>query len=87
MYSCTHFSNSQGKPLAESNAEVTYGTSFLEWFAEEGKRVYGDVIPTTAGNRRLLVMKQPAGVCSLITPVSDGHLESMCIVYSCQFVC
>jgi succinate-semialdehyde dehydrogenase/glutarate-semialdehyde dehydrogenase len=57
-----------GKPLAESNAEVTYGTSFLEWFAEEGKRVYGDVIPTTAGNRRLLVMKQPAGVCSLITP-------------------
>jgi succinate-semialdehyde dehydrogenase/glutarate-semialdehyde dehydrogenase len=57
-----------GKPLSEARGEVTYGNSFLEWFAEEGKRVYGDVIPTTAGNRRLLVMKQPAGVCSLITP-------------------
>jgi succinate-semialdehyde dehydrogenase/glutarate-semialdehyde dehydrogenase len=58
----------QGKPLAESRGEVAYGASFLEWFAEEGKRVYGDVIPTVANDRRLLVIKQPIGVCATITP-------------------
>jgi succinate-semialdehyde dehydrogenase/glutarate-semialdehyde dehydrogenase len=58
----------QGKPLGEARGEVVYGASFLEWFAEEGKRAYGDVIPTVASDRRLLVIKQPIGVCAAITP-------------------
>jgi succinate-semialdehyde dehydrogenase/glutarate-semialdehyde dehydrogenase len=58
----------QGKPLAESRGEVAYGASFVEWFAEEGKRAYGDVIPTVAADRRLLVVRQPIGVCAAITP-------------------
>ncbi len=58
----------QGKPLAESKGEVVYGASFIEWFAEEAKRVYGDVIPQTVGSRRILVLKQPVGVCAAITP-------------------
>ena len=58
----------QGKPLAEAKGEVGYGASFLEWFAEEAKRVYGDVIPQTVASRRILVLKQPVGVCAAITP-------------------
>lgn len=58
----------QGKPLQESVAEIDYGNSFNYWFAEEAKRVYGDVIPTIAADRRLLVIKQPIGVCAAITP-------------------
>ncbi|HEY1391886.1 MAG TPA: aldehyde dehydrogenase family protein, partial [Methylibium sp.] len=58
----------QGKPLAEARGEVTYGASFLEWFAEEAKRVYGETIPTTDNNKRYLVIKQPIGVCAAITP-------------------
>ena len=58
----------QGKPLAESRGEVAYGASFIDWFAEEGKRAYGDVIPTVGADRRLLVVKQPIGVCAAITP-------------------
>ncbi len=58
----------QGKPLAEARGEVVYGASFLEWFAEEGRRVYGETIPTTDGNKRYLVIKQPIGVCAAITP-------------------
>jgi succinate-semialdehyde dehydrogenase / glutarate-semialdehyde dehydrogenase len=58
----------QGKPLAEARGEVVYGASFLDWFAEEGKRVYGETIPTTDGNKRYLVMKQAMGVCAAITP-------------------
>ncbi len=58
----------QGKPLAETRGEVAYGASFIEWFAEEGKRVYGDVIPTFAADKRVLVFKQPIGVVSAITP-------------------
>ena len=58
----------QGKPLAEARGEVTYGASFIEWFAEEAKRTYGDLIPTTGNDRRLLVLKQPIGVCAAITP-------------------
>jgi len=58
----------QGKPLGEARGEVVYGASFLEWFAEEGKRAYGDVIPTVAPDRRLMVIKQPIGVCAAITP-------------------
>jgi succinate-semialdehyde dehydrogenase / glutarate-semialdehyde dehydrogenase len=58
----------QGKPLAESRGEVAYGASFVEWFAEEGKRLYGDVIPHTQPGRRILVLKQPIGVVAAITP-------------------
>jgi len=58
----------QGKPLAESRGEVVYGASFIEWFAEEAKRIYGDTIPTVANDRRLLVFKEPIGVAVAITP-------------------
>ncbi|REL25933.1 NAD-dependent succinate-semialdehyde dehydrogenase [Thalassotalea euphylliae] len=58
----------QGKPLSEAEGEIQYAASFLEWFAEEGKRVYGDVIPQTIDNQRLMVIKQPVGVVSAITP-------------------
>jgi succinate-semialdehyde dehydrogenase/glutarate-semialdehyde dehydrogenase len=58
----------QGKPLAESAGEIMYGASFIEWFAEEGKRVYGDVIPTHMADRRILVIKQSVGVVACITP-------------------
>jgi succinate-semialdehyde dehydrogenase/glutarate-semialdehyde dehydrogenase len=58
----------QGKPLAEAKGEVGYGASFLEWFAEEAKRIYGETIPTTDNNKRYLVIKQPVGVCAAITP-------------------
>lgn len=58
----------QGKPLAESVAELNYANSFNYWFAEEAKRTYGDVIPTIANDRRLVVIKQPLGVCAAITP-------------------
>ena len=58
----------QGKPLSESRGEVAYGASFIEWFAEEGKRIYGDVIPPTQAGRRIIVLKQPIGVVAAITP-------------------
>ncbi len=58
----------QGKPLAEAKGEIHYGASFVEWFAEEGKRVYGDTIPSPTNDRRLIVLKQPIGVCAAITP-------------------
>jgi len=58
----------QGKPLAESRGEIGYAASFLEWFAEEGKRIYGDLIPSYASDRRLMVFKEPVGVCAAITP-------------------
>ena len=58
----------QGKPLPEAKGEVAYGASFVEWFAEEAKRVYGETIPTTDGNKRYLVIKQAMGVCAAITP-------------------
>ena len=58
----------QGKPLAESRGEVAYSASFIEWFAEEGKRTYGDVIPQTFADRRIVVIKEPVGVVATITP-------------------
>ena len=58
----------QGKPLSEARGEVVYGASFVEWFAEEAKRVYGETIPTTDPTKRYLVLKQPVGVCAAITP-------------------
>jgi len=58
----------QGKPLAEAKGEVAYGASFVEWYAEEAKRVNGETLPQFDNNRRLLVLKQPIGVCAAITP-------------------
>jgi succinate-semialdehyde dehydrogenase/glutarate-semialdehyde dehydrogenase len=58
----------QGKPFAEARGEILYGAAFIEWFAEEAKRVYGETIPTNVAGRRLLVLKQPIGVCAAITP-------------------
>ena len=58
----------QGKPLAEAKGEIMYAASFIEWFAEEGKRIYGDTIPTHAGDKRIMVTKEPIGVCVAITP-------------------
>jgi len=58
----------QGKPLAEALGEVKYAASFIQWFAEEGKRIYGDVIPTTNAGQRFLVVKEPVGVVAAITP-------------------
>jgi succinate-semialdehyde dehydrogenase/glutarate-semialdehyde dehydrogenase len=58
----------QGKPLSESKGEIAYAASFIEWFAEEGKRVYGDTIPQNAKGRRILVLKEPIGVFAAITP-------------------
>jgi len=58
----------QGKPLAEARGEVTYGASFIEWFAEEAKRAYGDVIPGHGRDKRIIVIKQPIGVVAAITP-------------------
>ena len=58
----------QGKPLAEAKGEVGYGASFIEWFAEESRRIYGETIPTTDNNKRYLVLKQSIGVCAAITP-------------------
>ena len=58
----------QGKPLSESRGEITYAASFLDWFAEEGRRIYGDTIPQNAKGRRILVLKEPIGVFAAITP-------------------
>jgi succinate-semialdehyde dehydrogenase/glutarate-semialdehyde dehydrogenase len=58
----------QGKPFAEARGEVIYGAGFVEWFAEEAKRAYGDVVPTNQAGRRTVVIKQPIGVCAAITP-------------------
>ena len=58
----------QGKPLAEAKGEIAYAASFLEWFAEEGRRAYGDIIPSPVASSRMLVIKQPVGVCAAITP-------------------
>lgn len=58
----------QGKPLLESRGEIAYAASFLEWFSEEAKRLYGDIIPTYAIDRRIMVYKEPVGVCAAITP-------------------
>ena len=58
----------QGKPLAESRGEVRYGAGFVKWFSEEARRVYGDTIPAPTPDRRIIVLKQPVGVCAAITP-------------------
>ena len=58
----------QGKPLAEAKGEIAYAASFIEWFAEEGKRAYGDTIPAPQADKRIVVLKEPIGVCAAITP-------------------
>ena len=58
----------QGKPLAEAKGEISYGASYIEWFAEESKRVYGDTIPMAQPGKRIIVLKEPIGVCAAITP-------------------
>ena len=58
----------QGKPLAEAKGEIAYGASYFEWYAEEAKRVYGDTIPTHQGDKRVVVLKDPIGVCAAVTP-------------------
>ncbi|AVS82189.1 NADP-dependent succinate-semialdehyde dehydrogenase I [Paracidovorax avenae] len=58
----------QGKPLAEAKGEITYAASFIEWFAEEGKRVHGDTLASPAADKRIVVLKEPIGVCAAITP-------------------
>jgi succinate-semialdehyde dehydrogenase / glutarate-semialdehyde dehydrogenase len=58
----------QGKPLAEAKGEIAYGAAYIEWFAEEAKRIYGDIIPSNATDQKILVNKQPIGVCAAITP-------------------
>ena len=58
----------QGKPLAESKGEIAYAAGFIEWFAEEGKRIYGDTIPSPWTDRRVVVIKEPIGICAAVTP-------------------
>jgi len=58
----------QGKPLAEARGEIAYGASFVQWFAEEAKRVYGDTIPAGSMDQRIMVIRQPVGVCAAVTP-------------------
>jgi succinate-semialdehyde dehydrogenase/glutarate-semialdehyde dehydrogenase len=60
--------NEQGKPLAEAKGEIGYAASFLDWAAEEAKRIYGEMIPASTADKRILVLRQPVGVCAIITP-------------------
>lgn len=82
----------QGKPLAEARGEIAYGASFIEWFAEEGKRLYGEIIPPPQGDRRLLVLRQPVGVAAAITPwnfpsAMITRKAGPALAAGCTFVC
>ena len=82
----------QGKPLAEASGEVAYAASFIEWFAEEGKRLYGDVIPPHQADKRLLVIRQPIGVVAAITPwnfpaAMITRKAGPALASGCTFVC
>ena len=82
----------QGKPLAESQGEIAYAASFIEWFAEEGKRLYGDVIPGHQGDKRILVLRQPVGVVAAITPwnfpaAMITRKAGPALAAGCTFVC
>lgn len=59
-----------GKPLADAKGEVTYGANFIEWFAEEAPRLYGETIPASIAGNRVFTLKEPVGVCGLITPLA-----------------
>jgi succinate-semialdehyde dehydrogenase/glutarate-semialdehyde dehydrogenase len=82
----------QGKPLAESKGEIAYAASFIDWFAEEGKRLYGDVIPTPQSDKRLLVLRQPIGVVAAVTPwnfpaAMITRKAGPALAAGCTFVC
>jgi succinate-semialdehyde dehydrogenase / glutarate-semialdehyde dehydrogenase len=82
----------QGKPLAESKGEIAYAAAFIEWFAEEGKRLYGDVIPGHQGDKRILVLRQPIGVVAAITPwnfpaAMITRKAGPALAAGCTFVC
>ncbi len=82
----------QGKPLAESKGEIAYAASFIEWFAEEGKRVYGDTIPGHQADKRILVLRQPIGVVAAITPwnfpaAMITRKAGPALAAGCTFVC
>jgi succinate-semialdehyde dehydrogenase/glutarate-semialdehyde dehydrogenase len=82
----------QGKPLAEAKGEIAYGASFIEWFAEEGKRLYGDIIPGHQTDKRLLVLRQPVGVVAAITPwnfplAMITRKAGPALAAGCTFVC
>jgi len=82
----------QGKPLAESKGEIAYAASFIEWFAEEGKRLYGNVIPTHQSDKRLMVLRQPVGVVAAITPwnfpaAMITRKAGPALAAGCTFVC
>ena len=82
----------QGKPLAESKGEIAYAASFIEWFAEEGKRLYGDVIPGHQPDKRILVLRQPIGVVAAITPwnfpsAMITRKAAPALAAGCTFVC
>jgi len=82
----------QGKPLAEARGEIAYAASFIEWFAEEGRRIYGDVIPTFRADARLVVLRQPVGVAAAITPwnfpaAMITRKAGPALASGCTFVC
>ena len=82
----------QGKPLAESRGEILYSASFIEWFGEEGKRLYGDVIPGHQADKRILVIRQPVGVVAAITPwnfpsAMIARKVAPALAAGCTFVC
>src|ERR1700730_15325373 len=82
----------QGKPLAESKVEILYAASFIEWFAEEGKRIYGDTIPGHQSDKRILVLRQPVGVVAAITPwnfpaAMITRKAAPALAAGCTFVC
>jgi succinate-semialdehyde dehydrogenase/glutarate-semialdehyde dehydrogenase len=82
----------QGKPLAEAKGEIAYAASFIEWFAEEGKRVYGDTIPGHQADKRILVLRQPVGVVAAITPwnfpaAMITRKAAPALASGCTFVC
>jgi succinate-semialdehyde dehydrogenase/glutarate-semialdehyde dehydrogenase len=82
----------QGKPLAEAKGEIAYGAAFIEWFAEEGKRLYGDLIPPHQADKRLLVLRQPVGVVAAITPwnfplAMITRKAGPALAAGCTFIC
>ena len=82
----------QGKPLAEAKGEIAYAASFIDWFAEEGKRIYGDVIPPHQSDKRLVVLRQPIGVVAAITPwnfpaAMITRKAGPALAAGCTFVC
>src|SRR5262249_44743500 len=82
----------QGKPLAESNGEIGYAASFIEWFAEEGRRLYGEIIPPHQADKRLMVLRQPVGVVAAITPwnfpaAMITRKAAPALAAGCTFVC